>query len=101
VGLCRSDTIDPYDFVHNLSLQLTQIDGFARELLEGHQVHIESHLTVREIYGQAIGVKIENLRLQARSATVIFNRIIGDPLKWLYHGGFERPPLILRRARIA
>jgi hypothetical protein len=91
----QADTIDPYDFVHNLSLQLARIEGFAQELLEEQHIHIESRLTIQENYGQAIGVKIENLRLQARSATIISNRIIGDPLKRLYYGGFGRPLLIL------
>lgn len=91
----QADTIDPLNFARSLSHQLTRIDGFAQDILEEQGIHLEVHINIRENYGQAIGVQIENLVGEARSASIAFNRIVGDPLRRLYADGFEEQLVIL------
>lgn len=91
----QADTVDPLSFTRFLSHQLTHIDDFAQNLLEGQGVQVEVHVDVRENHGQLIGMQIENLIVKAPSAAIAFNRAVLDPLQQLYDGGFDRPLLIL------
>jgi hypothetical protein len=91
----QADTIDPLNFARSLSHQLTRIDGFAKSILEDSSVHLEAWQTVQEVYGQVINVQIENLVINAPTATVAFNRIVGDPVRQLYANGLDRQLVIL------
>jgi hypothetical protein len=85
----QADTIDPLNFARSLSHQFTRIDGFAEGILEDSNIHLEARQSVQEAYGQAINVQIENLVVNAPTATVAFNRVVGNPLRRLYAGGFD------------
>lgn len=91
----QADTVDPLNFARSLSHQLTRIDGFALDILEEQGVHVDVTLNIQKNYGQAIGVQIENLVGEARSAAIAFNRSVGNPLKRLYADGFDRQLVIL------
>lgn len=91
----RADTIDPLNFARSLSHQLTSLDGFAQSILKHSNINLHARQNIREVYGQAINVKIENLIVNAPSATVAFAYTVGEPLKVLYASGFDRQLAIL------
>jgi WD40 repeat protein len=91
----QAATIDPLNFARSISCQLTRVDGYAQGILEEQGVHVDVTINVRENYGQIIGVQIENLVVEAPSATVAFNRAVLDPLRRLYADGFSLPLVML------
>ncbi|HUX76475.1 MAG TPA: hypothetical protein VMY40_07555 [Anaerolineae bacterium] len=91
----QADTVDPLNFSRSLSHQLTQIDGFAQEILRDSGVRLEARQDIRENYGQAINVQIDRLVVNAPSAVGAFIHAVVEPLKALYAGGFERQLVVL------
>jgi hypothetical protein len=91
----QADTIDPLNFTRSLSYQCIRIDGFATGILHDAGTHIQGIVHVRENYGQAIAIHIDNLMVQSDSATVAFNRTVIVPLKKLYATGIDQQLLIL------
>lgn len=92
----QADTIDPLNFVRSISLQLTRIEGFAQNILKEKNVKIDVHISnVREVQGDVIGVKIENLLIEAENAAIAFARAVSSPLRQIYADGYDRKLVIL------
>ncbi len=91
----QAETIDPFNFVLSVSRQLMNIDSFAQCILEEEGLHLNLHINVSENYGQFTGVQIENLIVEAPSASIAFNRFVFDPLMKLYSCGFKEQIVLL------
>jgi hypothetical protein len=91
----QADTIDPLNFARSISRQLSQIDGFAKNILRDSDIKIQTQQNISENYDQVIGVKIENLVVNAPSATVAFTHTVLDPLRSLYAEGCDRQLLVV------
>lgn len=91
----QAQTLDPLTFARSVSEQLARVDEFARCLLAEKGMHVEVKIEVQENYGQIIGVQINNLTVDAPSATVAFNRAVLDPLRRLYAGGHRGQIVVL------
>ena len=91
----QADTIDPLNFTRSISHQLSYIDSFAKGILEDKGIQVDVHINVQKNYGPVIGVQIENMIGESRSAIVAFNRIVVEPIKMLYAEGFNQQLVIL------
>ncbi len=91
----RAETIVPVNFVRSISQQLTGVDAFARRILEDNEINLKAELHIQQLYGEAIAVNIENLVVNASSASRAFTRTVSDPLKALYAERFEQQVVIL------
>ncbi len=91
----QADTIDPLKFARFLSHQLTRLEGFAQGLLTDSAINLHAQQHIGQVHGQAINVKIENLIVNARSATEAFTHTVVEPLRVLYGNGFAQLVVIL------
>jgi tetratricopeptide (TPR) repeat protein len=83
----NAPTIDPALFVRALSRQLSGYNGFAEALLKDTNIEIKAVQDIQTSYGEVIGVKIENLVVNAPSAVVAFVHAVVEPLKVLCRDG--------------
>jgi hypothetical protein len=72
----QADTINPLLFARSVSQQLCRLDGFAAAILKDSNVELSISPNIRANYGQVIGAKIENLLVNAPSASTQGNRVL-------------------------
>ncbi len=99
--IARSGT-SPKSFAQSVAGQLTRsVPGFgaalAATLKEQVQISVEQNIG-HMAGGKTTGVHIERLELGGLNDELSFDRVLRDPLKQLYDGGFNEPVLILADA---
>jgi hypothetical protein len=90
----QADTIDPVLFARSISQQLCSIDGFAARILKDSKIDLKTSQKIQANYGTAIGIKIENLILNAPSPAIAFTHSVTQPLKELYTSGYDQQIII-------
>lgn len=76
-----------------LSWQLCKIHGFALDILENANLYVKQN--IRENYGQAVAVRIENLVIKAPSPFIAFTHTILRPLQVLCGPNYKGRQIII------
>lgn len=91
----QANTIDPVLFAHSISQQLCSMDGFAARILKDSNINLQSEMNIQANYGTAIGIKIENLILNAPSPTIAFTHSVTQPLRELDASGYDQQIVLM------
>jgi hypothetical protein len=90
----RADTLDPLNLVRSLAQQLSRFEGFIRAILRESNIVVQPDIDVRENYGKVVGVRVNTLIINARSASSAFQQSVIEPLKVLA-SSLDHPLLIV------
>ncbi|MCJ7445052.1 MAG: hypothetical protein MUO26_11100, partial [Methanotrichaceae archaeon] len=86
----------PRAFAEAMASQLTKkVIGFSDAMSETLKDQIQISVNVHVGEGNVTGVYIEKLNLGGLSDELSFDRILRDPIKKLYDGGFNEPIILL------
>jgi hypothetical protein len=88
-------TSDPNLFVQSIAQQLAKQEAFTQQAIVEPRILIQGEAKADQIFGTAIGVKIDTLLLGPETAQTEFNRAVGAPLTRMGREGHLASVLIV------
>ncbi len=73
-----TSTVDPIQFAHSISKQLSSLPGFTNSIIRDLNLTIDIHQDIEQVYGEVIGAVIN---VSEHSARLIFNQLVMDPIR--------------------